>query len=327
MPFPSAHPVAPLVVRFGRTLAWIVTFLAVAWTLAALYFTHPAWAGLLLIVIGVVAWRGRGRAWPGIVVVTALAGGAWLAIPPRNDRAWEPEFARTAWAEVNGDVVTLHDVRNFAWRTEREFTPRWETRTFRLSELRHLDLFMTYWGPRHICHTMVTFDFGAGGRLCVSIEARREVGEPYAAVGGMFRQHELIYIFGDERDLVRVRTSVRPHNDVHLFRLEATPGVTRAMFLDYLRTANALRSAPAWYHTLFTNCSTSIRNHVRRAEVPDPWDWRVLANGHIDERLYDFGYVRRDQPLAELKRRSLITAVAREAGDAPDFSDRIRAGR
>ncbi len=314
--------------RAGRWAAGAATVLVLVWaTLAVWQISAPA-ALALIVASGAGAWLVRRRAWAPLAwpVVPALALGAWSLLPPRNDRAWLPEIERTAWAETAGDRVTVHNVRHFAWRSLTDYTPRWETRTHHLSQLRHLDLVMTYWGSRHVCHTMLTFDFGPEGRLCVSIEARREAGEEYSALAGMFRRYELIYVFADERDVVRLRTGIRPDNDVYLYRLTATPEVARAMFLDYLRTANSLRGRPEWYHSLLTNCSTTIRQHVRRAEVPDPWDWRMLANGHVDGRLYDFGYVTRELPLPELKRRSLITPAARAADTAEDFSDRIRRG-
>lgn len=315
--------------RRWHGLGWLVAIPAALWAFGALWFRHPALAIGFSVVAGFVAWRVRRQNWAplGLPLVPALALSGWSMFPPRNDRNWIPEVAQTASAEIEGDVITLHHVRNFEWRSETEFTPRWETRTYHLSQLRHLDLVMTYWGSPHVCHTMLTFDFGAGVRLCVSIEARREHGEDYSALAGLFRRYELIYVFADERDVVRLRTRIRPNNDVYLYRLNATPAVAQAMFLDYVRTANALRERPDWYHSLTTNCSTTIRQHVRRAHVPDPWDWRVLANGHVDGRLYDFGYVNRDLSLPELKRRSLITPAARAADAAPDFSDLIRLGR
>jgi hypothetical protein len=314
--------------RWWRALGWAVISVAVLWAAAALWFTHPALAIGFLVTCGAIMWCGRHGTWApvGLTAVTLVAAGGWFVLPARNDRAWEPDVAETAWAKIEGDVITLHNHRNFDWRSETDFTPRWETKTVRLSEMRQLDFIMTYWGSPHVYHTMLTFDFGPDGRVCVSIEARREAGESYSALAGMFRQYELIYVFGEERDLVHLRTSVRPHNDVHLFPLIATPAVMRAMFLDYIRTANALRERSSWYHSLLTNCSTTIRAHVRRADVLDPWDWRMLANGHADERLYEFGYVSRDLPLPELKRRSRINAAPVSAGAAPEFSARIRAG-
>jgi hypothetical protein len=298
------------------------------WAAVALWFAQPVVAIGFLVFCVVLVWCICRRGWSpiGLLAATAVVVAWWLAIPARNDRAWAPDVAETAWAEIEGDVIILHNHRNFDWRTESDFTPRWETKTFRLSQLRQLDFIMTYWGSPHVCHTMVTFDFGLDGRLCASIEARREQGEDYSALGGMFRRYELIYVLGEEHDLVRLRTSIRPHNEVYLFRLNATPAVAQAMFLDYIRSANALRNRPVWYHSLLTNCSTTIRAHVRRAHVPDPWDWRVLANGHADERLYEFGYISRELPLPDLKRRSRITVAPSAADNAADFSARIRSG-
>src|SRR6185295_7914149 len=123
------------------------------------------------------------------------------------------------------------NVRNFAWISETEITPHWATRSFRLSQLRHPDFLITYWGSPHISHTMVTFDFGPDGRVCASIEARREQGETYSALAGIFRRYELVYVFGDERDVVRLRTTVRPDNEVYLFRFNAKPAIVQVMFL------------------------------------------------------------------------------------------------
>lgn len=325
-PRPDFRP--PAAARRWRWTAAALAGSLFAWSGLALWQLHPLLPAALAVLTLAGAWAARRQSWAPLTwpLGPALALAGWSAIPPRNDRPWLPETELTAWAEIVGDRITLHNVRNFAWRTPTDFTPHWESRTYHLSQLRHLDLVMTYWGSPHVCHTMLTFDFGAAGRICVSIEARREEGEEYSALAGMFRRYELIYVFADERDVVRLRTRIRPDNDVYLFRLTATPAVAQTMFLDYLHTANALRRRPAWYHSLLTNCSTTIRQHVRRAEVPDPWDWRMLANGHVDGRLYDFGYVSRDLPQAELKRRSLITPAARAADASPDFSDRIRAG-
>lgn len=251
----------------------------------------------------------------------------WLTLTPRNDRRWQPDMEKTSWAEISGDQITLHNFRNTDRRTTDDFTPRWETRSFRLSALKGLDFFMVYWGSPHICHTMITFDFGVEGRVCASIEARREQNEDYSPLAGAFRQYELIYVLGDERDLVRLRADLKAATDqVYLFRIPATPEVAQAIFLDYLQSTNHLHAHPDWYHSLTTNCSTLIREHVNKAHIYERWDWRILANGHLDKLLYAQGYLDQSLPLPELKARSLINPAARAAGNTPDFSDRIRSG-
>ncbi len=310
-------------------LGWVIALLALLWATLALWFVHPIIGSTFVAACTAGACLLRHRHWASglllLVGVIALAG--WSTIPARNTREWTADVARTSWAEISGDVVTLHHVRAFEWRTETDFTSRWETRTYRISQLRHMDFFMCYWGSPHLCHTMVTFDFGADGKLCASIEARRENGEPYSVLGGALRRFELVYVFGDERDVVRLRTDIRANNDVYLYRLAATPSVAQAMFVDYINRANALNRDADWYNTLTTNCSTTIRTHLLRADVSYSWDWRLLLNGHADERLYQLGFISRELPLTELKRRSHINAAAHTAGNADIFSDAIRAGR
>jgi len=260
-----------------------------------------------------------------LVFVVLAIGGFHLLRQPRNDRTWAFDAAQTPWAEINADTITLHNYRNFDWVSADSATARWETKTVRLSQLKAVDFGMVYWGSANICHTLLTFDFGPDGFVCASIEARRETDEAYSPLAGLFRKYELLYVLGDERDVLRVRTNFRK-NDVYLFRLTATPAETRTIFLDYLRSANALRDQPAWYNSLTTNCTTLIRQHEKLVNPHAPWSWRLLVNGRLDGYLYTRGYVKRDLPLAELKQRSAITAAA-QAAPAADYSTAIRAGR
>ena len=161
---------------------------------------------------------------------------------------------------------------------------------------------MVYWGSPNIAHTMVSFGFEGGDYLCFSIETRKEKGEGYSAVKGLFRQFELIYVAADERDVVRLRTNYRQGEEAYLFRLNGSPEQVRTLFLDYLRRLNSLRQRPEWYSALTHNCTTSIRMQ-RAAADRAPWDWRMLANGHGDELLYERGLIATNLPLAELKQR------------------------
>jgi hypothetical protein len=320
----------------GRALGWTLLvvallFLAV-WTAGALYFDGP-FAGLnallsasvLLALLAVVFFVRPGAL--KVAVFLVICGGVaawWFSLEPRNDRQWQTDVAQTPWAETDGENITLYNLRNCEYRTASDYTPRWESRTVRLSQLTGLDLFVNYWGSPHIAHPIVSFQFADGPPVCFSIETRKEVGEAYSAIGGFFRRYELVYVMADERDVVRVRTSFRTGEDVYLYHLKTPPEVARALFVDYLRTADQLHKEPRWYHALSANCTTGVRLHSQAIGMAKPWDWRLLLNGHMDARAYDLGVLDTTLPFAELKRASRINDRGRAAGDAPDFSARIR---
>ncbi len=163
--------------------------------------------------------------------------------------------------------------------------------------------------------------------LCFSIETRKEVGESYSAIGGLYRQYELIYVVAEERDVIRVRTNFRKGEDVYLYRTTLTPGQAQSRFLEYVATLNTLRENPRWYNAITTNCTTSIRTQ-RAATKRPPWDWRMLLNGKGDEMLYERkGIATADLPFAELKKQGLINLAAQAADASPDFSALIRKDR
>lgn len=249
----------------------------------------------------------------------------WLLIPPSNARRWQPDVAVLPWAEIRGDLVTIHDIRNCDYRSETDYTVRHYDRTFHLSKLRSVDLSLVYWGSPMIAHTMLSFGFGDGGVVCFSVETRKEVGEAYSTVKGFFRQYELTYVVADERDLIRLRTNYRGER-VYLYRLNASRDLARRVFLDYLRRVNSLKERPEWYNALTSNCTTNIRSHVAPFNPGARLDWRILVNGYVDEMLYERGAVDTTVPFAELKRKSLINGRARLADDAANFSQLVRVG-
>jgi Domain of unknown function (DUF4105) len=327
----------------ARILGWGAVALAVAavgvWGTLALHYSDLAPAGLraslaagfgllaLLTVGSVVAgWR-RGT-------VLALLGAAclalllyWQAIQPSNDRDWAPEVARLPRATVVGDLVTIHDIRNFDYRTETDFTPAYYDRTFDLRRLDALDLVTAYWMGPAIAHVFLSFGFGED-HVAVSVEARKERNEGYSSVQGFFKRFELIYVVGDERDLIRVRTNYRrdPPEDVYLYRVRTPIENIRRLFLEYVRAINELAERPRFYDTLTTNCTTTIVLHTRVNPEHAPLSWKVLLSGHAAEYVYERDRLDTSLPFAELQRRSRINDAARAADRAPDFSRRIRVG-
>ncbi|MGB8169381.1 MAG: DUF4105 domain-containing protein [Chthoniobacteraceae bacterium] len=314
----------------GLVLAWLLALGCAAWAFGALHFDFPvgknvvAWVFVVALLAAMVFLRGAARKFGVVFAGFALVLAWWFALNPTNEGNWQPDVAQLAWAEINGDEITLHNVRNFDYRTETDYTPRWETRTVRLSQLTGIDLAINYWGSPWMAHPIASFQFADGPPVCFSIETRKQVGQSYSAIGGLYRQFELIYVVADERDVIRVRTNCRKGEDVYLYRTTAPPEKARERFKDYLTALNQLHDHPRWYNAVTTNCTTSIRTQ-RAASERAPWDWRILLNGKGDEMLFERGAFRTGGlPFAELKAHSLVNERARAANAAEDFSKRIR---
>ena len=269
----------------------------------------------------------RRRTALGSIVIFGLLVLLFFQIPASNNRDWQPEVAVTPYATVNGDQVTIHGVRNFAYRTETDFDARWEDRTYDLSKLDSADIIAVYWAGKAIAHVMVSFGFQGKDYLTVSIETRKEKGEQYSTLAGFFRQYELYYVVADERDVIGVRTTYRqPQEDVYVYRVNGNLESLRRFFLDYLKSINDLHRRPVYYNTLTTNCTTSILFHTRMNPEAPRMSWKILLSGYVPDYLYDLGRIDTTMPFAELEKRSHVNARAHKADKDPAFSQRIREG-
>jgi hypothetical protein len=318
----------------GRGLGYLALAGLAVWSAAAVYYSNLPGPGLrsaaaigYLAGLALILWRVRPwwRARLAFLAAFALVVAWFLLTPPSNTRDWQPDVAVLPYADIRGNSITLHNLRNCDYRSETNYTVRHYDRTFDLAQLRSVDLFLVYWGSPAIAHTMLSFGFEGGDYICFSIETRKQRGEGYSAIRGCFRQYELVYIAGDERDLVRLRTNFRGEQ-VYLYRLQTDPAVARLVLLDYLAQVNRLRDRPQWYNALTSNCTTNIRGHTRPYARNAHFDWRILLNGWIDELAYERRSLAQDLPFAELKTRSRINEKARAADADPAFSARIREG-
>jgi len=328
----------PWIMGSGKVFCRFCLLAMAVWASAAIFYSNlPAflrpWIAGIFAIGSLVALVGKysdRRARLGFLAAFALVLIYWLLMPPSNNRDWQPDLAVLSWAEIAGDKVTIHNIRNCDYRTDTDFTCHYYDKTFDLSKLKSVDFFLVYWGSPMIAHTMMSFDFEGQGNVCFSIETRKEKGEDYSTVKGFFHQYELIYVVADERDLVRLRTNYREKGkgeDVYLYRLNASPDVARKVFLSYLGEVNRLKERPEWYNALTENCTTSIRQHTMPYNPKKhSFDWRMIVNGYIDEMLYERGAVDRSLPFAELKKRSYINPRAQAADKASNFSQLIRVG-
>jgi len=326
-----------IVGRAGRVLVALALAFATGWGALAVYYLGPgsealrsalAWIFAVLglaAVAGLFVRRARRSSVVGIAVLFAVALWLFFRAQPSNDREWQPEVAVLPYATFDGDLVTVHNIRNFDYRSETDFTPAYYDRTFDLRRLDRLDLISVYWMGPAIAHMMVSFGFG-DEHLAFSIEVRKEKTEQYSSLAGFFRQYELFYVVADERDVIRLRTNYRkdPPEDVYIYRTTGPIENARRMFLDYLREINELHERPSWYNTFTTNCTTMILAHASVNPGHVPMSWKVLVSGYAPEYVYQMGRLDQSLPFEELRRRSHVNAAAQAADAAPDFSQRIR---
>lgn len=242
-----------------------------------------------------------------------------------NDRDWSPEQAMTARAEFKGSRVTIRDIRNFRHTGKGEYEADYYDKKFHLNDIRSVDfLVVPFPAMPEMAHTMLSFGFADGEHVAVSVEARREKGETFDPVRGLMDRYELIYVVGDERDLIQLRTNAWLNN-VYLYRSRATPEQARKMFVDVMNRVNQLAERPEFYNTLTNNCTTNIVEHVNHL-LPGrvPLDQRILLNGRSDRLAYDLGLLEADGSFDQLKAQSRINYLAYRHRDDPDFSTLIR---
>lgn len=324
---------------FAAVVASAVLMVATgAWGVLALAYAGPGnelarWVistafaiACLALLVALVLRRSRWRALAAYLVLFAMLLSWYLRIAPANQRDWQTDVSLLPYATVDGDLVTVHNIRNFDYRSETDYTPAWYDRRFDLSRLAGVDLVAVYWMGPAIAHTFVSFEFDGGEHLAISIETRKERGEGYSTLKGFFRQYELFYVVADERDVIRLRTNYRrnPPEDVYVYRLQGPIENGRRMFMEYVRQINALRHRPEFYNTLASNCTIDIWLNTRVNAEHVPFSWKVLASGYVPEYLYDLGRLDRRVPFPVLQRRAHVNARAQAAGAAADFSRRIR---
>jgi hypothetical protein len=251
----------------------------------------------------------------------------YFSLSPSNDRQWAPEVAVLPTATVNGNQVEIRTIRNFDYRSETDFTPRYYDKTFNLDLLQSVDLICVYWGNPAIAHIMVSFGFAGDDFVAFSIEMRKEKGEAGSLLRSFFREYELIYVVADERDVIRVRTNYRqPREQVHIYRTRLPIEDQRKLFLSYVAKVNELARRPEWYNTLDDNCTTGALRRTHAYKHRGHYTWKVLLSGYVAEYAYELGMLDTSKPFAELSERCLVNARAELADEAKDFSLRIRDG-
>lgn len=340
----SSSPSAPRASLPRRVTAWVLRsiwllalglfqIVVVLWTTLALYYSNlpfPTIRLLMAIAFACIAvWAlviRRTFRWRSAVALLVVGMMIWWSfIHPSHDRPWRKEVAVMPQISIDGDRMTVLGVRNFVYRSRDDFDVAYETRVYDLRHLSAVDFFVSDWGLGIVGHTFLSFCFDNAPPLCISIEIRPEIGEGFAPVASMFKQLELIYIVGDERDIVGVRTKHRGET-VFLHRVRTSPPAARRLLEVYAERINELYKQAEWYNLLSNNCSLNIARYANAAGREGRLDWRFLVNGLMDRYLFAAGIIDTSMPFDELRRRAMVNDAANAAIDAPDFSRRIRVG-
>jgi len=298
------------------------------WVFGALSYDGPggwfaALTALCLLAVMIVL-KFRRRAWGVWGVCHAAVLVWWLTLKPPVDAEWQADVARLATANIDGDVVTFRNVRDFQYRSETDFTPRWITREVRFSSLTGVDIAVNYWGSPWMAHPIFSFQFSDAPPLAFSIETRKRAGQSYSAIGGLYRQFSLACIVAEERDVLGLRAAHRETEDVYLYHTTLTPERASKRLLEYITTINSLARNPRWYNAITTNCTTGIRSQNTHGDRL-PWDWRILVNGKGDEMMFERGVLEtRGLTFPQLKQRAHANSAIKAADGSSDFSVRIR---
>jgi hypothetical protein len=283
------------------------------------------WGVFGLAAVGALWWGHLGSG----IAVFALGHGLlliwWRSLRPSNHRDWTDDVAQTVGGKIEGNVVTLDNVRDFLWRSNDDYTPRWITQSYDLAKLCSLDMIVSSWALPSIAHMLLSFGFGENEYVVFSVEIRRQKDQVFSEIGGFFKEFELVVIAAQERDIVRLRTNVR-REETYLFRMSFEPAVMRALFLAYVAEANALVREPRFYHTITRNCTTVLYRMLKRIVRRLPFSYRVLLSGYMPEYFYGIGYLDQRYPLEQLRAFGYVSERGRIADQSPTYSADIRRG-
>lgn len=259
-----------------------------------------------------------------IIVIAYVA--LVIVVRPSNDRDWTVDQAVLPYAEINGNKVSIHNIRNFSYKTTSDYTPNYYDATFDLSEIKNVYFIVEPFSGHAVgaAHTFLSFEFEGDKFVSISVEIRKEKGESFSASKGILRQYELTYVVADERDVVKLRSNYR-HDKVFVYPIKTTPEKMRAIFVNMLERANELKEKPEFYNTLVSNCTTNIAKHVNEI-TPGKVSWNItyLLPENSDRYVYDVGLIDNALPFEETRAKHLINDLAEKYADSPDFSLKIR---
>ena len=243
---------------------------------------------------------------------------------PTNDGPWKAEYERLASARIENDLVTIENLRRA--RCDSDGHPHkidWTERSVSLSDLKDVWFGISVFASPGLAHTFLSFDFGDGDPIVISVEARQRPEQHYSPVAGALDRYHLIYVIADEQDIVGVRIHSR-HNEVYFQPLSISWERAQRLFRDMVARANSLIESPKFYNTFTSNCTNSILSDTDVPGWRRYFDWRILLPGFSDRIAYEYGVLDQEYSREELRTAAHLSSADLEPED-PSFSMKIRA--
>src|SRR5699024_315789 len=306
-----------------KVLVSLLIFIAAVWGGLALYYQLPLampWLGLAVLFWAAVSISSLRSLWRSGIVRGGLFYLAlhavlllwWSNLTPSNQHQWQDDVAQMTSGTVEGNAITLFNVRNFTWHSETDYSPRWETRHYDLNKLQSVDMLTSHWGMDAIAHVLVSFGFADDQFVTFSVEIRKKQGQQFSEVAGFFKQYELSILATDERDAIAVRPNVRGE-DTYLYRIDMPAAIRRQLFLSYIEQANQLLEEPRFYNTVTANCTTLVFGMMQHISGGLPLDSRLLLTGYLPSYVAELDGLTDGFDLAQLRDSGRITERSKQA--------------
>ncbi len=260
-----------------------------------------------------------------ILLLLFLSIGLWLSIKPSNNHKWSLDQAVLPYARIEDKTVTIHNIRNFNYSSEKDYLPNYYDKSFDISKIKSVDFVLvpfTKWeGP---AHAFFTFGFENNEHIAISIEIRKKKGQKFSGLKGLFKAFELMYVIADEKDVIQLRIHHRK-NPVYIYPLALPQDKIRSLFVDMLQRANKLKDKPEFYHSLFNACATNMIDHLNKViEKKIFWSYRLILPGYLDSYLHKIGLIGSGIPREELRFKHFISDKALQLQNSVAFSIEIR---
>jgi hypothetical protein len=321
-------------------VVWCSVFAGFVWAVGAIYYFRyvPIAIGIPLAVtytlsVAIAFFRiPQKRMWlqkvsASIVVIYIIT----LTQQPSHDRSWEADNKIMPLVEILEDRVSISGFRNNVYRSSTDFDVSYSDLEFDVSQLKQVwFVVQRFTALEGLSHNFLTFSYDSGTTtryFSVSVEIRRELGEQFDPVKGLYRQYELIYVIADEQDEIGSRTVFRPEDRVYMYPVQASPIQVQQLFRDIAERVNHLAASPEFYHSLLNNCTNNIVFHTYKL-TPEPINWldfRIVIPGYADRFAFSKQLIDTNtKSFPDLQQQCRIDEIARAAGITTDFSTDIR---